>query len=360
MKIIFMGTPDFAVPSLRALAGAKKHEVALVVTQPDRPKGRSKSLQPSDVKCCALELGIPVYQPERVRTPDAIARLREENADIIVVAAFGQILPKELLEMPRYGCINLHGSLLPEYRGASPIQQAVIDGKKEAGNTVMQMAEGLDSGDILLQERVTLAEDETAGSLYARLSGMGGPLLLRALDEIEAGTITPVPQDASKATHVKMLRKEMGDLDWAQPAQRLECQVRGFNPWPAAYTHWNGKLLKIWMAKAVPETDCTAAGGADAARKVSAAEAAAGKTKAVGGGDVPFISDPGEDAALSERQARTLPGTVIEAQGDRLLVQTGDGVLALTEVQLEGKKRLPVRDFLLGCRIRPGDVLTGA
>ena len=338
MKVIFMGTPDFAVPSLRALAGAKKHEVALVVTQPDRPKGRSKSLQPSDVKCCALELGIPVYQPERVRTPEAIARLREENADIIVVAAFGQILPKELLEMPRYGCINLHGSLLPEYRGASPIQQAVIDGKKEAGNTVMQMAEGLDSGDILLQESVTLAEDETAGSLYARLSEMGGPLLLRALDAIEAGTAVPVPQDASRATHVKMLRKEMGDLDWTQPAQRLECQVRGFNPWPTAYTHWNGKLLKIWMAKAVPETAGTASGRAEAA----------------------VMCDSGEVVAPAERQARVLPGTVVEAQGDLLLVQTGDGLLSLTEVQLEGKKRLPVRDFLLGCRIRPGDVLTKA
>lgn len=313
MRVVFMGTPDFAVPALEALVSSDRHAVSLVVTQPDRPKGRSGAPSPSDVKRCALAHGIPVYQPARIRNPESVERLREENPDIIVVTAFGQILSKEILDLPRYGCINIHGSLLPQYRGAAPVQWAVIDGQREAGNTIMQMNEGLDTGDILLQESILLAPDETGGSLYERLSQMSGPLLLRTLEGLEAGTIKPVPQDESKATHVGKIGREMGELDWSLPAARLEHLVRGLNPRPGAYTRWNGKLLKIWMAKAADGT--------------------------------------------ADLKASARPGTVVTAASDRLLVQTGAGLLALTQLQLEGRKRLAVCDFLRGCRIQAGDHL---
>lgn len=317
MKVIFMGTPDFAVPALEALVQSEKHEVSLVVTQPDRPRGRSGKAAAPEVKLCAEKYGIPVFQPEKVKEPSAIERLAGEQADLIVVAAFGQILPKEILEMPRYGCINIHGSLLPMYRGAAPIQWAVLDGQKEAGDTIMQMNEGLDTGDILTQEKVELSPDETAGSLYEKLSRMGGPLLLRTMDELEKGTVTPVPQDGEKSTYAKMLRKEMGNIDWNRSAPELEHLVRGLNPWPSAFTHWEGKLLKIWMAKAVGEEQGTGAG-----------------------------------SRRAEPEAE--PGTVMVVTEDCLLIQTGNGLLSLTEVQLEGKKRMPVQDFLRGCRIQPG------
>ena len=324
MRIIFMGTPDFAVPALKALAESEKHEVSLVVTQPDRPKGRSKKPAPSDVKLCAGEYGIPVFQPEKVREKEAVNRLRREEADIIVVAAFGQILPKEILEMPRYGCVNIHGSLLPAYRGAAPIQWAVLDGQKETGDTIMQMNEGLDTGDILTQEKVELAPDETAGSLYERLSEMGGPLLLRTLDEIAAGTVTPVPQDDAKSCYAKMLRKEMGNIDWNKSAEEIGRLIRGLNPWPSAYTHWNGKMLKIWMAKPVTEE----------------------KLRELGCG--------GKNG-LDFQEAK--PGTVMIVTRDSLMVETGNGLLALEELQLEGKKRMPVQTFLMGCRMQAGEQL---
>ncbi len=323
MRIVFMGTPDFAVPALKALAESDRHQVTLVVTQPDRPKGRSGKPAPSDVKKCALEYEIPVFQPEKIREKEATDRLHEEKADIFVVAAFGQILPKEILEMPRYGCVNIHGSLLPRYRGAAPIQWAVLNGEKEAGNTIMQMNEGLDTGDILTQEPVPLDERETAGSLYEKLSQMGGSLLLKTLDLLEKGEVTPVPQDDAKSCYAKMLRKEMGQIDWNKSAEAIGRLVRGMNPWPSAYTHWNGKLLKIWMAAPVSEKDSEALGG-DAAAK--------------GAPDVQ-------------------PGTVVTAARDRLWIQTGNGLLALEDLQLEGKKRMPAAAFLMGCRMQPGDVL---
>ncbi len=233
MKIVFMGTPDFAVPALKALAESDKHQVTLVVTQPDRPKGRSGKPAPSDVKQCALEYGIPVFQPEKIRDKEAADRLYAQQADIFVVAAFGQILPREILEMPRYGCVNIHGSLLPKYRGAAPIQWAVLNGEKEAGNTIMQMNEGLDTGDILTQESIPLDEKETAGSLYEKLSQMGGPLLLKTLDLLEEGKVTPVPQDNEQSCYAKMLRKEMGQCQNAPEGNgtdRLESKRRVHQP----------------------------------------------------------------------------------------------------------------------------------
>ncbi len=324
MKIVFMGTPDFAVPALKALAESAKHEVSLVVTQPDRPRGRSGKPAPSDVKLCAEQYGIPVFQPEKVREEAAVERLRRENADIFVVAAFGQLLPKTILEMPRFGCINIHGSLLPAYRGAAPVQWAVLDGQKEAGDTIMQMNEGLDTGDILMQESIPLSADETAGSLYDKLSSMGGPLLLQALDAIEAGTVTPVPQGDSGTHYAKMLRKEMGNIDWTKSAEEIGRLVRGLNPWPSAYTHWNGKMLKIWMAEPVTQEELSALG-----------------------------CDEKNGMDLKEAQ----PGTVMIVTKDTLMVQTGDGLLALTELQMEGKKRMPVQAFLMGCRMQTGEKL---
>ena len=324
MKIVFMGTPDFAVPALKALAESAKHEVSLVVTQPDRPRGRSGKPAPSDVKLCAEQYGIPVFQPEKVREEAAVERLRRENADIFVVAAFGQLLPKTILEMPRFGCINIHGSLLPAYRGAAPVQWAVLDGQNEAGDTIMQMNEGLDTGDILMQESIPLSADETAGSLYDKLSSMGGPLLLKALDAIEAGTVTPVPQGDSGTHYAKMLRKEMGNIDWTKSAEEIGRLVRGLNPWPSAYTHWNGKMLKIWMAEPVTQEELSALG-----------------------------CDEKNGMDLKEAQ----PGTVMIVTKDTLMVQTGDGLLALTELQMEGKKRMPVQTFLMGCRLQTGEKL---
>lgn len=324
MKIVFMGTPDFAVPALKALAESAKHEVSLVVTQPDRPRGRSGKPAPSDVKLCAEQYGIPVFQPEKVREEAAVERLRRENADIFVVAAFGQLLPKTILEMPHFGCINIHGSLLPAYRGAAPVQWAVLDGQKEAGDTIMQMNEGLDTGDILMQESIPLSADETAGSLYDKLSSLGGPLLLKALDAIEAGTVTPVPQGDSGTHYAKMLRKEMGNIDWTKSAEEIGRLVRGLNPWPSAYTHWNGKMLKIWMAEPVTQEELSALG-----------------------------CDEKNGMDLKEAQ----PGTVMIVTKDTLMVQTGDGLLALTELQMEGKKRMPVQAFLMGCRMQTGEKL---
>ena len=324
MKIVFMGTPDFAVPALKALAESAKHEVSLVVTQPDRPRGRSGKPAPSDVKLCAEQYGIPVFQPEKVREEAAVERLRRENADIFVVAAFGQLLPKTILEMPRFGCINIHGSLLPAYRGAAPVQWAVLDGQKEAGDTIMQMNEGLDTGDILMQESIPLSADETAGSLYDKLSSLGGPLLLKALDAIEEGNVTPVPQGDSGTHYAKMLRKEMGNIDWTKSAEEIGRLVRGLNPWPSAYTHWNGKMLKIWMAEPVTQEELSALG-----------------------------CDEKNGMDLKEAQ----PGTVMIVTKDTLMVQTGDGLLALTELQMEGKKRMPVQAFLMGCRLQTGEKL---
>lgn len=307
MKVIFMGTPDFSVGTLNALITAG-HEITLAVTQPDKPKGRGKSMQYPPVKEAALEHGIEVYQPRRVREPECIEFLRKYEADIIVVVAFGQILPKEILEMPRYGCINVHASLLPKYRGAAPIQWAVINGEEVTGVTTMRMDEGLDTGDMILKEEVVLDKEETGGSLFDRLAKTGADLCVKTLKAIEEGTATYTPQNHEEATHTTMIKKQLGEMDWTKPAQELECLVRGLNPWPSAYTHLNGKTLKIWKT------------------------------------------------TVLEKETGKEPGT-IEVGKNTIAVQTGKGMLQLEEIQLEGKKRMQTDAFLRGVSLETGMVL---
>lgn len=307
MKIIFMGTPDFSVGTLEALIKAG-HEVTLAVTQPDKPKGRGKSMQFPPVKEAAKAHGIEVYQPVKVREEACIEHLKSYEADIIVVVAFGQILPKEILAMPKYGCVNVHASLLPKYRGAAPIQWAVINGEQITGVTTMRMDEGLDTGDIIMREEVALTPGETGGSLFERLAQTGAELCVRTLTAIENGTARYTPQDDDLATHTKMIKKQLGQIDWKKAAEELERLIRGLNPWPSAYTHLNGKTLKIWKAS---------------------------------------VQGQPEDVHME-------PGTVCEVTKDSLLVQTGQGLLRLLEVQLEGKKRMTVDEFLRGCSVQMG------
>lgn len=304
MRVIFMGTPDFAVGTLEAVIAAG-HEVMLAVTQPDRPKGRGKAMQAPPVKVCAQAHGIEVFQPERIRNAECIEHLRSYDADIIIVAAFGQILPEEILNMPRYGCVNVHASLLPKYRGAAPIQWAVINGDKVSGVTTMRMDAGLDTGDMIEKVEVTLDPEETGGSLFDRLADAGAKLCVHTMAQIEAGTAQYEKQQESEATHVGMIKKQMGNIDWSRPAEEIERLIRGLNPWPSAYTRLNGKTLKIWHADVVTDTAGT----------------------------------------------QQKPGTVVRVTGQELFVQTGDGVLSLKEVQLEGKKRMDIEAFLRGYEI---------
>ena len=313
MKVIFMGTPDFAVGALQAIIDAG-HEVLLVVTQPDREKGRGKEVQFTPVKECAMMAGIEVFQPLKIKTPEAVAKLKEYDADIFVVAAFGQILSQEILDMPKFGCVNIHASLLPKYRGAAPIQWSILDGEKETGVTIMQMNAGLDTGDILLQEKFEIAADETGASLFDRLAVLGAEAIVKALPSIEAGSLTPVPQDDEASTYAGMLKKEMGQIDWTWDADKIERYVRGLNSWPSAYTYLNGKTLKIWGAEVV-------------------------------------------DISADELEGNPLAGTIYSVDKDSISVVTGDGLLKLNNIQLEGKKRMDVSAFLLGYKINVGDVL---
>lgn len=309
MRIVFMGTPDFSVPTLEALV-ASEHEVVGVVTQPDKPKGRGKEIHMSPVKECALQHNIPVYQPVRARDEAFVDEMRALNPDVMVVIAFGQILPKSLLELPKYGCVNIHASLLPKYRGAAPIQWAVINGDEETGITTMMMDVEMDTGDMLEKTVVKLDPEETGGSLFDRLSLLGGDLILSTLSKLEKGEITPVPQDHEKATYVKKISKSMGDIDWNMDAVSIERLVRGLNPWPSAFTRWNGKMLKIWEAKVLPDPDVK------------------------------------------------LPcGSVISASDEGLKIQTGAGVLCVTSLQLEGKKRMDTAAFLRGYQVAAGSMM---
>lgn len=309
MRVIYMGTPDFAAAILEDLIKAKT-DIVMVVTQPDRMKGRGKSIAMSDVKEMALKYSLPVFQPDRIRQAEAVEKIRGLKPDIIVVAAFGQILPKDLLVIPEYGCINIHASLLPKYRGASPIQQAIIEGEKTTGITVMQMDEGLDTGDILMQEGLDIAEDETGGSLFERLSILGGKVAVRALKEIEDGGLKPKSQDDALSSYAGLIKKDFGRLDFAaDTAVRCERLVRALNPWPSAYTYIGGKLLKIWK------------------------------------------SSLGREGIYGDA------GCVTRVTHDNISVQCADGELVLLEVQLEGKRRMSVHDFLLGFKVKEGDVL---
>lgn len=306
-----MGTPDFAVETLKVLVQSR-HEVIGVVTQPDKPKGRSGKMQYSPVKEAALGYGIPVYQPQRVKDEAFLFELRKICPDVIVVVAFGQILSKEILDTPEYGCLNVHASLLPKLRGAAPIQWSVIQGDKESGVTIQQMDEGLDTGDILLTEKYTLAEKETGGSLFEKLAELGGPMVLKVLDAAEKGTLKPVPQNDAEHTYAKMLTKETGKIDFAKPAAEIERLVRGLNPWPSAYCCLGDKMLKIWEAEVL------------------------------------------EGTAGTENMKT---GTVTEVGKSYFTVKTGDGLLKVLSVQLEGKKRMETGAFLRGYALQEGTVL---
>ena len=308
MKIVFMGTPDFAVGALEALVEAG-HEVVAVVTQPDKPKGRGKEMQQTPVKACALKYNIEVFQPVKIKTPEAVEVLRGYDADLFVVAAFGQILSKEILDMPKFGCVNIHASLLPKYRGAAPIQWAILEGEKETGVTIMQMNEGLDTGDMLTKVIVPIEENDTGESLFDKLAQAGAKLLVETIPQMEAGTLKPEPQDDSLSTYAKMIKKEMGLIDWKKEAVVLERLVRGMNSWPSAYTHFNGKTLKIW------------------------------------------------EAGVENAETTAEPGTVVEVTKNNIKVQTGQDLLVLKQIQLEGKKRMDVAAFLLGYKVEEGVVL---
>lgn len=302
-----MGTPAFAVPSIEALARAG-HDIALVVTQPDRPKGRGRKLEQPPVKVRANELGIPVFQPERIRKPEAVEAVAAARPDVIVVAAFGQILPKAVLDIPPKGCINIHASILPGYRGAAPINWAIIRGEQKTGVTIMKMDIGMDTGDMLMVEEEPIRPDDTAGTLTGRLSGLGAEMIVKALAELEAGRLKGIPQDNGKATYAPMLKKEMGLIDWSKPAAEIERLVRGLDPWPGAYTMRGGETLKVWSAAA-----------------------GAGRN--------------------------SVPGEVAGAGREGITVCSGDGALVIKEVQAAGGRRMPVFEYLAGHKVTKGERL---
>ncbi len=315
MRIIFMGTPEFAVPVLESLINSR-HEVVAAVTQPDRPKGRGKNMQFSPVKECALAHNIPVMQPVNVSVPEVIDELRAYEPELIVVVAFGQFVTKKIREMPKYGCINVHASLLPKYRGAGPIQWAVINGEKESGVTTMYMCREIDKGDMLLKDTVTLDPKETGDSLHDKLSMMGGPLLLKTIDQLEDGSAVRIPQCEEESTYAPKLEKTMGNIDWTMDADRIERLVRGLNSWPGTFTKIHGKTVKIW--------DC----------------------------------DVVRQETLTENQAAAKPGTVIVSEKDQLIVKAGNGALSLRMLQPEGKKNMTVDAYLRGYPIAQGELFT--
>lgn len=307
MRVVFLGTPEFAVPSLKALVSAR-HEVAAVFTQPDRPKGRGHELKESPVKRAASELGIPVHQPERIRRPGYVDLLRTLAPDLMVVVGYGQLIPTTIIELPPHGILNVHGSLLPKYRGAAPIQWAIANGESRTGVTIMQIDAGLDTGDMLLKAPVDIGSDETAPELSARLAPLGAQLLLRAIQQISDGTVQREKQNDVEATYAPILKKEDGLIDWSRPADQIYNRLRGFTPWPGAYTSFRGQPLLVLRAKPLE-------GGA-------------------------------------------IPTGVVRAENRRLFVGCdGDSVLELLEVQLAGKKRISAEAFLNGYEIAEGERL---
>ena len=310
MRIVFMGTPDFAVGSLQALCESGKHEIVGVVTQPDRPKGRGNKMLMTLVKEYALEQGLTVYQPQKVKTPEFVQTLRELQPELIVVAAFGQFLSREILELPPHGCINVHASLLPKYRGAAPIQYAIIKGEKESGVTIMQMDIGMDTGAMLEKVVVPIAENTTMGELHDALREQGAALLLKVIDDITAGTAVAEPQNDAEATYATLLDRSMEHIDWTKSAQEVHNLIRGFNPAPSTFTKLpNGKSLKIWGSR------------------------------------------------LTEKKSEAAAGTVVEAGKHSFFVACGSGVLEITEVQPESKKRMAAQVFLNGRGVAEGDIL---
>lgn len=308
MNIVFMGTPDFAVPSFEGIV--QEFGVKAVLTQPDRPKGRGKAMAMSPVKEAALKYNIPVYQPERLKKDrELIEELKSMDLDFIIVVAFGQILPKEVLDIPKYGCINLHASLLPKYRGAAPINFAVLKGEKVSGNTTMLMDEGLDTGDMLLKEEVTITEDMTAGELHDILMDKGSELLIATIKGIINNTIVPVKQEDSESCYASMLNKEMANIDWDRPAKEIHDFVRGLNPFPTAYTYYKDKPMKVIKTNVV---------------KVASKE---------------------------------IPGTIIKVNSEGIQVATKDNIILITEVQFPNKKPLKVAEYIRGNTIEENILL---
>lgn len=305
MRIVFMGTPDFAVQSLNALVEAG-HDVAAVITQPDRPKGRGNKLAFPEVKTRALELNLPVHQPASVKDEAFLELLQGYQPDVIVVVAYGRILPQAVLELPEYGCINVHGSLLPAYRGAAPIQRAVLDGCKESGVTIMQMDTGMDTGDMLLQGSLPITDEDNTGTMFDKLAVLGGRLLVETLKGLQQGTIQPQKQNEAEATHAARILKEDEVIDWSRPAQIIFCQIRGLAPAPGAYTLWNDQRLKIWKSR------------------------------------------------VNSKETGKTPGTVVEIGKDYLMVQTGEGCLEILELQPAGKKAMPAKAFCNGTGVETG------
>ena len=304
-----MGTPDFSVGTLEEIIAAR-HEVVGVVTQPDKPKGRGKAVQATPVKEVALKANLPVYQPARAKEPEFVAELAKLAPDVIVVVAFGQIISQDILNIPLYGCINVHASLLPKYRGAAPIQWAVIDGEEKSGVTIMRMDEGIDTGDMIDKAEVILSADETGGSLFDKLSKLGAKLLVKVLADIEQGRATYEAQPAQSPTpYAKMIKKQMGQIDFKADAQSIERLIRGLSPWPSAYTKIDGKILKLWQA------------------------------------------------VISAQDSKEQPGTVVKVDEQAIWVQTKQGLLGITELQLEGKRRMLVADFLRGVDVQIGSRL---
>jgi methionyl-tRNA formyltransferase len=307
MKIVFMGTPDFAVPSLEKINESSSLEILGVVTQPDRPRDRGQKLRPTPVKATALKMGIEVFETSNVNKEPFLNKLRALQPEAIVVVAFGQKLGNEILDLPVYGCINLHASLLPEYRGASPIHQVIIDGKKLTGVTTMYMDEGWDTGDIIYKEEVEIADKETVGELHDRLASIGAKLLVKTLIDIEKGTAPREAQDDELATYAGKIDKDTGKIDWGKSARDIFNLIRGVNPWPGAYTYYHGDLIKIWKAEMLED-----------------------------------INFPGSDK----------PGRIVSAgEEDGLVVKTGKGYLRINELQLAGRRKMSVKEFLRGYNI---------
>ena len=310
MKIVFMGTPEFAVPSLKALVGAG-HEICGVFTQPDKPKNRGMKLQEPPVKEYALSIGLPVFQPAKVRDGEALGILQALNPDLIAVAAYGKILPVDILALPRLGCVNVHSSLLPKYRGAAPINWAILNGEDETGVTIMYMAEGMDTGDILAQAKTPIGLNENAAQLFVRLADIGAGLLVETVAALEAGKVSPVPQDSARASYAPMLSKEQSPLDWTRSARQLHDHVRGLYPWPSALMVLDGIRCKVLQTALAGESG--------------------GKT----------------------------PGTVLQADKKGLRVACGDGqALDILELQPNGKKAMSSPAFLLGHPVSLGTILT--
>ncbi len=308
MRLVFAGTPDFARTHLETLLGSR-HEVAAVLTQPDRPAGRGRRLRPSPVKALAEEAGLEVLQPASLREPGILERLRTLAPEALVVVAYGLILPPEVLALPRYGCLNVHASLLPRWRGAAPIQRALLAGDPETGVSVMRMDEGLDTGPVLLQRRCPIGPEDTAGSLHDRLAALGREALLEALEGVEAGALRAQPQDERLATYAPKLARHEARLHWREGARELERRVRAFDPWPGAFTLWEGEALKVWRARALPEHEAMP------------------------------------------------PGTVVASGPEGVDVATGEGLLRILELQRPGGRRMPVGQFLNARPLRPGSVL---